>query len=280
MKKILTLLFAVLILISCACAQDREREITAEISRQLALSSTELGLQFPSSVKRLYARSGSQPIWIKPQGDMGKTWQAMLLIDCVLQFGLAHADYHPLELSYDTLHTLLEKPDKLGSDIAARFDIVLSDALITLINHLHYGKFNPEYTPERIDSGRDLPLHADSFLNAACRQPDLMSVITSVQPRTEAYQELQAYMRLVKGQYTGDCYEIPEADIRLVAINMERLRWETFGPGPYLHVNIPSYTLKMYEPDSVYVFKIIVGKPDHPTPVLSSAIGYFTTAPD
>lgn len=278
MKKLLALLFTTYMFSSCAWAQDRE--ITAELSRQLAAGSAETGLHFPSAVKRLYAGNGSQPIWIKPQADMGKTWQAMLLIDCVLQFGLAHADYHPYELSYDTLHTLLEKPGELGPEVAARFDIVLSDALITFINHLHYGKFNPEFTPERIDSGRNLPFHADRFLMEAYKQQDLMPVITSVQPKTKAYQDLQGYMRLVKGQYTSDCYEVPEADVRLAAINMERLRWENFGPEPYLHINIPSYTLELHEPDSIYAFKVIVGIRDHPTPVLSSAIGYFTTAPD
>ncbi|MGY4386476.1 hypothetical protein ACVWYN_003531 [Pedobacter sp. UYP24] len=36
-------------------------------------------------------------------------------------------------------------------------------------------------------------------------------------------------MKLIKGQYVGDCYEIPESEVRKIAINMERLRWWEFN---------------------------------------------------
>jgi len=87
-------------------------------------------------------------------------------------------------------------------------------------------------------------------------------------------------MRLWTGLYTGDCYEIPESDIRLLAINMERLRWANVDSGSYIMVNIPSYTLTLYEADSTYEFKAIVGTSENPTPTLGSQISYFTTAPE
>lgn len=261
-------------------ANCQDSRISAQLSAQLAIDAKETGLYFPLSVKRFYIKNGFQPAWIKFQDGMGHTWQAMLMLDCVLQFGLAHADYHPYELSYDSLHIMMEEPDKLGPDVKARFDIVLTDAMITFMNHLHYGKFNPDYIPERIDRGQEIPFQAENKLGEVLLDRDLMSAVADVQPKNKQYQELQEYMRLVKGQYVGDCYETPEADVRLAAINMERLRWANLGEIPYLHINIPSYALNLHEPDSVYTFKVIVGKPENPTPSLSSAIGYFTTAPD
>src|SRR5690606_8894040 len=82
------------------------------------------------------------------------------------------------------------------------------------------------------------------------------------------------------GQYIGDCYDVPEADIRCAAINMERLRWADFASSPYIHINIPSYTLDLYEPDSIYSFKINVEKLKAPRLQSNDAIVYFTTSPD
>lgn len=275
--KTLIYIFTLLVVTSQAYGQDSR--VSDRLADQLAKDSKETELYFPASVKRFYVKNRFQAAWIKPQDGMGKTWQAMLLLDCVLQFGLAHADYHPSNLSYDTLHTMLEEPDKLGADVKARFDILLTDAMITFMNHLHYGKFNPYYTPETIDRGKDVPFLAVNKLKEALLEKDVGGVL-DVQPKSKMYQELQEYLRLVKGQYVGDCYEMPEGDVRLAAINMERLRWAEIDSTPYLQVNIPTYTLHLYEADSVYAFKVIVGKPARPTPALKSAIGHFTTAPD
>jgi murein L,D-transpeptidase YcbB/YkuD len=61
---------------------------------------------------------------------------------------------------------------------------------------------------------------------------------------------------------------------------MERIRWEEVDGNTYIQINIPAYTLKFITPDSVYDFKIIVGKPSAPTPTLSSSISYMTTYPE
>ena len=274
------LLHAFLFLIIAGQGHCQGNQLSAELALQLKDDPRHLGLYFPGAVTRFYSKNQFQPVWIKPQGGMGKTWQAMLMLDCVLQFGLAHADYHPYELSYDSLHIMLEEPAILPVEAKARFELVLTDAVITFMNHLHYGKYNPDYTPELLDAGHDLPFLAEQKLSAAFREQDFMSAVLDVQPKNKAYKALQEYMRLVKGQYTGDCYETPESEVRLAAINMERLRWADLDVRPQIQVNIPSYTLSLYEADSVYEFKVIVRKPDQPTPTLQSAIGYFTTSPD
>ncbi len=234
-----TLIYIFTLVVVTFQAYSQDSRVSDRLADQLALDSRETGLYFPASVKRFYVTNGFQPAWIKLQDGLGKTWQAMLLLDCVLHFGLAHADYHPSELSYDTLRTLLEEPDKLSAIVKARFDIVLTDAMITFMNHLHYGKFNPDYPPERIDRGKDVPFLAGIKLKEVLLEKDLGGIL-DFQPKSKLYQELQEYMRLVKGQYVGDCYEIPEADVRLVAINMERLRWAEMDRTPYIQVNIPT----------------------------------------
>jgi len=242
-------------------------------------SINELNLNYPNSVKRFYAQYGYQPAWVKPQSGFGQTWQAMLILDCVLQYGLAHADYHPKELVYDKLHDILEKPEKHNDVEKVRFEITLTDALITFMNHLHFGKLNPDFPSNKIDAGNTV-FHAEVALLDATRQNDFMSALVKVQPQSKAYLDMQDHTRLLVGQYQADCYEIPREDIRIMAINMERLRWINSEDKTYILINIPSYTLTFQKPDTAYQFKVIVGKPVSPTPTLQSYISYFTTAPE
>jgi murein L,D-transpeptidase YcbB/YkuD len=250
-----------------------------KIQQELSNNQIESLLNYPESVKRFYQRNGFQPAWIKPQQGFGQTWQAMLMLDCVLQYGLVHADYHPKELVYEKLHNILEKPEKYDVIEKARFEIILTDALITFMNHLHFGKLNPDFPASKIDMG-NTSFHAEDALLDAMKQQDFMSSIARVQPQSKEYLDMQDHTRLLVGQYQADCYEIPQEDIRIMAINMERLRWFASDDNTYIKINIPSYTLRLQFPDTAYQFKVIVGKPSSPTPTLQSQISYFTTAPE
>ncbi len=261
-----------------AMCQSRDSIIVAEIKRQLKIS--ELNLYYPKTVTRLYQQKKFKPIWIIPQGGEGDAWQAMLLIDCVKQFGLSHTDYHPKELLYDQLHDILDTANKVSITKQARFEILLTDAIITFINHLHYGKLNPYFTIAQIDAGNINGFNPEAALITALIQKDFVTVIEEVQPKSKEYQDMQYHMRKLTGLLQGDCYEIPEADIRQMAINMERLRWANIQGNNYIHINIPSYTLMFHQTDTTYRFKVIVGKPGNPTPTVSSEIKYFTTAPE
>lgn len=282
------------ILMFCSCSQAvasgntqlnrpvpaKDTSISHFIGEYLSKKRNDLSLYYASTVQRFYNLTNSQAAWVREGSNPKQTWEAMLFLDCVLQYGLAHEDYHPKELLYEPLHTMLEEPAKIGNREKAKFDILLSDALITLMNNLHYGKLNPVYTARKVDSGGMIPFHAENALFNAQQQPDFMSAISKVQPKSKIYANMQDHMRLLKGQYQGDCYEIPESEVRKIAINMERIRWEEVDGNTYIQINIPAYTLKFITPDSVYDFKIIVGKVSAPTPTLSSNISYMTTYPE
>ena len=237
-------------------------------------------LSYPNSVLRFYQHNGFQPTWVSPRNNPKQTWEAMLMLDCVLQFGLSHDDYHPKQLSYDLLHNILEKPLLVNDADKAKYDITLTDAVITFMNHLHYGKLNPDFPADKIDAGIAVGFNADEFLGTALPQKDFMKTIISVQPKLKAYADLQYQMHLLEGVYQGDCYDVPDSTVRRIAINMERLRWASTNDSTYILINIPSYTLKFHQHDTTYEFKVVVGKPGWPTPTLNSAISYFTTAPE
>jgi murein L,D-transpeptidase YcbB/YkuD len=257
--------------------KSSEKELSAEIARQL--DKEKLPLNFPLSVTRFYQQRQFNQNWIVKEADAGQTWAAMLMIDCVLQFGLNHADYHPNELLYSKLHDILERPVQVPLNQQARFEIMLTDAMLSFANNLYFGKYNPQYPASKIDKGA-LTFDAIGLVNKAMLSKDFMQTVVSAQPQNALYQSLQYRMHTVAGAQLGDCYEFPEADVRKMALNMERLRWAALDTDNFVQVNIPSYKLSAYHKGIIDTFRVIVGKPANPTPTLKSAIKYFTTAPE
>lgn len=81
-----------------------------------------------------------------------------------------------------------------------------------------------------------------------------------------------------KIQYLKKNLEMQESYIRM---NLEKWRWEkrTFGP-KFVFLNIASYQVYYFESDHiVFNSKVVVGKPDSPTPELESAINSVLVFP-
>ncbi|SFA38833.1 L,D-transpeptidase catalytic domain [Pedobacter suwonensis] len=277
----LTLLWAFLLVYNAfgiCLKKDGSVIYTDSLSLKKEIVSLQQKLNYPNLVDRFYQDRLYKRAWVMQDTVHSDVWASMLLMDCVLQFGLNRNDFHPDQLTYDALRPLTSPNAKLQEQEI--FDIYLTDALITLINHLHYGKFNPVFTTERLESKILLDFDPVSHLKKAMGHPDFMANVTSAQPQADMYKMLQDYLHLVKGQYIDDCYEFPEGDARKMAINMERLRWINTGDRYFIQINIPSYTLKLVNNDHVVIFKTIVGKPSSPTPELESKVKYITTSPD
>jgi murein L,D-transpeptidase YcbB/YkuD len=256
-------------------ALGQDTTLNAELRRQLNSDKNSLKLYFPKSVERFYSRTNFQPVWSNPQSANGQTWQAMAVLDNVGQFGLLHSDYHPEDLQYSMLHNILDLPVKVDKKLKVRFDILLTDALIAIMNHVHYGKLNPEFSAEQIDKGNNPGFRAEENLFNVLRQnPNIvfLTFLTNMQPRVKQYKDLQQQLRLLTATNKGDSDVMTKKKVRLIAINMERLRWADVNGANCIWVNIPSYTLHFYQPDTSFQFKVIVGKPATPTPTLNSAI--------
>lgn len=68
---------------------------------------------------------------------------------------------------------------------------------------------------------------------------------------------------------------------RKIAVTLDRYKELPAFPENYLLVNIPAFSLKVWDKDSVIITsKVIVGKPTTPTPVLRSAISNMVTYPN
>jgi murein L,D-transpeptidase YcbB/YkuD len=69
--------------------------------------------------------------------------------------------------------------------------------------------------------------------------------------------------------------------IDTIIVNMERWRWLPRDLGnPHVVVNVPDYTLSLYNDGKVYwKTKIVVGKPDKATPMVSAEMKFITVNP-
>ncbi len=196
-------------------------QLQAQNSVGSAIRKNRANLYYPRSVKQFYKQNGYKLAWIAPDTVKTHAWEAMLMLDCVKLYGLSHNDYHPKQLLYDRLHFLVEQG---GTNTEkALYDILLTDAMIRLMNDMHYGKLNPIYTSAKIDRGT--PFKAGKELQVAIESQNFLSLIDKSQPQSKLYLDLQDHMRLVVGQRSGDCYLIPPGLVRKMAINLERLRW-------------------------------------------------------
>jgi len=206
-------------------------QLHAQNSIDLTIKKSRAYLYYPQSVERFYKQNGYKLAWIAPDTVKTHAWEAMLMLDCVKLYGLSHNDYHPKQLVYDRLHILVEHG---GTNTEkALYDILLTDAMIRLMNDMHYGKLNPIYTSAKIDRGTSFK--AGKELQTAIESQEFLSLIDKAQPQSKLYLDLQDHMRLVVGQRSGDCYLIPPGLVREMAINLERLRWIS-STGKHVHL--------------------------------------------
>ena len=73
-----------------------------------------------------------------------------------------------------------------------------------------------------------------------------------------------------------------QSRVEAIAINLDRMRWmlPADGAGDYIRVNIPDYTLRMYENNvEVYKMRVIVGAVENPTPVFNDRVEHVVFSP-
>lgn len=257
------------------CAQDViiGAEITAALENNTYLSK----LNYPKSVFRFYTDNYSGYHWTDSRQRQEQSKIALLLLTKADHYGLSLSDYHLEALSLEKLEQWEDFPSEKNQKERTRFDILLTDGLITFINDLHFGKYNPLYQKTQIDTSRINGFCADEILAIARMQTDFQGAILKAQPSLKAYTDLQTYLDRV---HTANDRIVSQTELGKIIINMERLRWINTQSAYYIMVNIPSYTLELHQGDEMFCFKVVVGKSTTKTPVLESEISYFSTAPD
>ena len=179
-----------------------------------------------------------------------------------------------------------------GAEALADADLTLSYSALTYARHLATGRIAPTRVLVEVDYGDHTPAPAD-ILRKLADSTDAGATLESFNPPHRGFQALKAELAALRDAATrpepveepaakpakGNRVEKPsspaataQARIDAVLANMERWRWLPHDLGAtYVMVNIPDFTLKVvHDHQEEWHTKIVAGKPQTPTPLLSA----------
>lgn len=239
-----------------------------------------LGLQAGPHVRAFYG-ARPQPAWTQATDSLTTEAKAVMALLAKAQaYGLQPEDYAATQLFAlrDSLRqpAYLERPKRL-----ARFEVYLSDAALRFMLDLHRGRLRTYVTSPREKAAGQVFQPAE-VLRESLAAGKVAAGILACQPQHREYRQLQlALEQWLSAPVPADSIAQHQARYEQVALNLERWRQEAIPDTEYLLINLPAYRLEVVRGDSVVrQHRVIVGKPETPSPTLSSTIDHFTLAPD
>lgn len=223
-----------------------------------------------ATVTKIYELNQMKMIWIdsfsvKADGD-----SLLRFISEADTHGLLPDDYH-----FGQIKMLAQ--DKFDHDNAARLELLLTDSFVLLWYHLKNG---------RVDKKSFARIHLDSLvlsdamdaLKSALASHSVNNVLRDREPKNVEYATVKKSLKQLLKQDLQDTTVARRRD-QLIA-TLERWRWEQKMPSRYIAVNVPSFQLKVVEEDSIILeSRVIIGKPETPTPVIKSVVNSFIIYP-
>ena len=226
-----------------------------------------------------YRHRAYAPAWCAAtQPDVqGRT--ALALLTRAEDYGLLPGLYHVGALK--ALSDSLAQPqasERQGAQLA-RFDVLLTDGLLTFAVHLRRGQLRA-FTPSPLEKAGG-PFHPAAWLARAVAAPDFAAALLQCQPQQREYQQLQQALARWRRRPVGPDAGQRGRRARQMALTLERWRWEAIPDAEYVLVNLPGYQLEVVRRDRVLqTHRVVIGRPAHPTPTLSSRLTSFTVAPE
>ena len=216
-----------------------------------------------------YRANGRRFVWQDSTGLTSLADSMMQMIRGANSYGLNPQDYH-----VDAINDLVSSQTLQGSP---DLDILLTDAFFTIRMHLRDGRIDKKTLEKRDYSNTDDPT-AFTSLTRALRDSVLAVEIRAVEPVYPIYQKLKQALKELLAAPSSDSVYIKK-HYQLVA-NLERWRMQRPLTDRHIVVNVPAFMMRVVESDSMVLeSKVIIGKPETPTPELESVIRSFIIYP-
>ncbi len=235
-----------------------------------------------------YAARNYAPLWIADGRPDARAKAVIVQLGNAAADGLDSADY--LVPAFGAAS---------GAEALADADLTLSYSALTYARHLATGRIAPTRVLAEVDYGDHTPAPAD-ILRKLADAADAGAALESFNPPHRGFQALKAKLAALRDAATrpepieapaakpakGKRVEKPiiastQEEVDLVLANMERWRWLPHDLGDtYVMVNIPDYTLKVvHDHQEEWHTKIVAGKPQTPTPLLSAQMNNVLVNP-
>lgn len=219
-------------------------------------------------IRSFYRARAYEPLWIR-DGMVGPEAATLLtLIETADLDALDPETYRPRTIARALDRAMSGSPRDL-----ARAEMLLSRAFVALARDMQRPRdvgmlYNDaELAPRRAT--------ADALLSQAALAPSLREHLETIGWMNPVYARLR---NAAAAEYNGDS---PEADMRLVRLNLDRARALPTQMGDrYVLVDAAAARLWMFEKGrAVGTMKVVVGRPDQQTPMMAALIRYASVNP-
>jgi L,D-transpeptidase YcbB len=221
-----------------------------------------------------------EPVWTTPNGLTPAAQTAIDEIRRAGDWGLDAAAFRLPEVPSVAPGTELTRAARADAEIA------LSLAILKYARHARGGRAEPTSLSRNLD--RKLPLlDPQKVMDEVSKSASPDAYLRSLHPQHPQFEALrQKYLALKHGQPVAQSQAGPAEEkagkkkaatgaeapsLRKLAVNMEEWRWMPEQLGDfYVWINIPEFTLRVVKNGKViHTERVVVGKRDTPTPVLS-----------
>ncbi len=232
-----------------------------------------------------YAARNYAPLWTA-DGKLDARAKAVIAqLENAAADGLDAADYRVPAFGAAT-----------SAEALADADITLTYSALTYARHLAAGQIAPARVAREVDYGDHTPAPAD-ILRKIADAADADVALESFNPPHRGFLALKAKLAELRARVMAEPLGVadtparpaarsartrkspgastnPAEEIARVVANMERWRWLPRNLGhTYVMVNIPDYSLKVvHDHEEEWHTKIVAGKPQTPTPLLTAAM--------
>ena len=211
------------------------------------------------SLKRYYRANRGRGIWTSNQGLNERGKELVKVLKASGGDGLEPNKY---------LGHLPKNIQKLTGEELAKAELYLSQSFWRYLQDLSSGITRPGKVDPEIVVSRRKPAIEDWLTHASKRGPERVS--DAMRPAHPQYDALRKKLKTAKGNMRNK-----------IAVNMERWRWLPDSLGKrYVMVNQASFEMMIKENHKVVDRrKVIVGKPNHKTPLFSHKMEYVEFNP-
>jgi L,D-transpeptidase YcbB len=224
---------------------------------------TRLGKAEREAIAAFYALGGFKPIWIAENRWSPAAQSVIATLKKAAEDGLDTDRYRPPAITPGS-----------GPAELARADLGLSAAAVLYARDARGARIVPSRLSRLITPTLELPA-GDAVLTQLASSQDAGAALAAYNPPHPGYRALKAKLAEIRAREPGSRLE---ADL---LANMERWRWLPAEMGRrHVWVNIPEYKLRLLDNGRVtHEARVIVGKPESPTPIFSQAMSHAIVNP-
>ncbi len=226
----------------------------------------EIGRRAPSDLREFYAGRGNRPLWVSSLGGISPAARTLLgHFETASWDGVKRG-----KLKIGDLEKALRRADGGHPQDVAKAELALSRSFVAYVRAMRDVKRSAMiYESEALMPGLPTP---GAVLRAAASARSL-----------QAYVDGMGWMHPLYGQ-TREALandRLADAQRRQIFVNLQRLRAMPANPASrYVLIDAAGARLWMYEDGRpVDSMKVVVGKPQHPTPMMAGFIRYAVVNP-